>query len=258
MNHLKILSTNSLFCQSSRLRKCLLLLKSFKYKLTNKYENKIYFIHIPKTGGVYVENILSSINKQKNIFFCPGHFFKPFFLKKKRNEYFIIIRDPTKWMISAFYAIKNLKKNKSYLEEKIFKKYPEFNDLLEDLYSNGKRNVTAKQAFNNLYVLNEGYRFFFIKKIFEKNKPIYIIEQENLNYELNIFLEKFNFNISSFKEVFRNSGNYNREYRLSDRAIKNLKTFVSEEYDIYDYLIKQKKIINMNFVKHYITIKHNY
>lgn len=257
---MKLPSTNFFFCQSSTLRKYILIIKSLKYKIfTKERKNKISFIHIPRTGGSFIRNKLLSLNKQQNIFFLPGHYFKSFFLKKK-EEYFFVIREPSKRMISAFYAIK-LKKNKLYIENLIFKKYPEFNDLLEDLYHNEKINLLAKLAFNNLYVLNEGYRFFFNKKNFEENKPIYIIDLNNLDDDLKVILTKLNiyekfFEDSNMISIFghdtiKNTGNYNKKYKLTDKAEKNLKKLAAEEYEMYNYIMQQKDEINMKFNKHY-------
>ena len=51
--------------------------------------------------------------------------------------------------------------------------------------------------------------------------------------------------------IIVDGGSSDKEYKLSDKSIKNLKKFVGEEYDIYYFLKEQKKIINMNFVKYY-------
>lgn len=89
-------------------------------KKEKKYESiqKLYFIHIPKTGGTYIRLMIQGVNKTNHLKCAKTHY-SPDIIEKsaiKKNIYFAAIRDPVDRMESFL----NYKMDKSKHKGKLY------------------------------------------------------------------------------------------------------------------------------------------
>ncbi len=206
-----------------------------------RFENKkLIFAQVPRCStSIIISLIKENLQDQSNIE-LPNHYFKPKF--NKNCKYFISIRDPIERFASAYFHLKN-RQFISYYDD-FFSMYPTIDKLAQEIFS--------KQASDYVRLshhLNEDLKSFISIEYLKKNLPTYLITHNNLLQDTEDFLK------TRFGLNFFNSNNFERELiktnendlHLSKKSIINLKEFLKKDYQIYNYLIKEKK--NINFKK---------
>jgi hypothetical protein len=218
----------------------------FRKKITSK---KIIFIHLPKTSGRYLGKIFKQFKLNKDIQ-TNSHQIKIFQLKKN-NKYIISIRDPFSRIISAFYDSKRLYKSGKLvgpLYDYIFLNYINFNELCEAIYNNNKdKNIHINNFFYLTHHIVTGYSYFYFNTNPRVYNPYFIFEHETLYTDVKFFLKKMHI---SYKGDLPSIKNLKYDKSLSSLSKKNLKLFFgNDEFEIYEYLKKNKNKINSNFIR---------
>ena len=211
-------------------------------------KNNTVLIHIGKCGG---STLKAAIMKTYNDFpFDIVHIEKPFF--KSKNKYIIIARGPISRAISAFnwrYKLvveTEIQKNRFKDEHKILLKYKNLNNISEKLYNtDSKPNYDVHKEMKKIHHIKENIAYYlkdFLKKCPPKNINA-VLMQENLDSDL-----KRVFNVNTVAKVKDNSA-YKKDEFLSDLAKKNLRLFLSDDYDALKKLYNYGKIDKNTFSK---------
>ena len=226
--------------------------------MTNKSNyNKLYFLHIHKTGGRYlIENVIRPIKNtlhQKGI----SHIIEPHSHSGWHSEiddktYVITsLRDPAEQCIS-FYAHKIALNPLGELKDKYDKEKLTKKDFFEWLYN--------EDLYPNLQTKSFLYDEFFLKRNHPKNKSnVKLTFDENLfslrKNQVNLFLNMNNINGRSLeiqKKIFLDLGINANLWRTKERAIPLNKEskilynmFTEEEKEI----IRKYNIEDYNFYK---------
>ena len=236
----------------------------------------IFFIHIPKTGGMSVTNLFYIKlnmkfgyyyyikNKEylgdskslelldKNYLFLYNKISKwhipfSFFNKKYQNELlnkfklFAIVRNPYDRIISIYgYGIKvyNKNKNKSIKE-------------LREIYNNSfEINPKKLNEFINTVLGNDKYKYSMDGHIIPMYKHTHInidtkltliceiLKYENLNNELNEFIENNNINLpkdSLLKVYLNKSGIELTRKHLDNKSIKLIQEYYKKDFELFGY-----------------------
>ncbi len=230
-----------------------------KYRFTNLYsfalntkENlkikdnskTLIYIHIGKCGGVTLGNALKKSSFVQNKFSSVHkiHFRRPPILKNV--SYAIVIRNPIKRAISAFnwryklVVTDEIQKNRFDGEYEILTKYRTLNSLCEQLYLDEELNSAVSDEFQKIVHLKEGISFY-LKPLLDKVSPsqlFAVFATETLDEDIA--------NILSVKNeiyIHQNSQNIsaNKKY-LSEKAYRNLKTFLADDYLYLSKLLTMK------------------
>ena len=227
-----------LLCWSDNLYTIFYSLRGFIERLLKKNSKKIYFLHVPKTGGTFIKKY---IELNSNYFLYKTHFYHCNFLLEK-EKYILSIRNPVDRIVSAFYFAKGRKH--TAFDEFIFNKYNDINSLAEDL-SSFKKKWLAILFLRYIRYINYGYRFYYKKK-YTKNL-IYILEQENMFDDLNKLFKKLNIN-QTVEDKIINKNTEKKYPALTPKALNNLNKFFKEDYKIYKQLKNNKDYINFKFL----------
>lgn len=217
---------------------------------------KIKFLHIGRTGGTTLTQIIQNNSILKKKIEILGHF-------QKIDEYdkiIFAIRNPITRFISAFYHRKNKVERlvndgrSSYVpikERAAFKHYQNIGSLLSDLFSDNFCNVNkAKFALRNIMHLGKigTYRFWFknIKKPVKKN-VFFIIKFENYKSDLLKLLKNLRVKIKRIPH-FRPSKLNKDVIVLNNELEKKLILFLEDDY-IFISMLKRNKILPNSYLK---------
>ena len=207
---------------------------SANLRLENK---KLIFTQVPRCSTSIITSLIKkNLKDQSNIEF-PTHYFKPKF--NKNCNYFISIRDPIERFASAYFHLKNGQFITYY--DDFFSIYPTIEKLAKEIFSKKARNYIRLS-----HHLNEDLNSFITIEFLKKNLPAYLITHDSLLKDTEDFL-KLRLNLNSFdktdfkKEIITTKKD---DISLSKNALINLKEFLKKDYEIYNYLIKEKKKIN--------------
>ncbi len=206
---------------------------------TNKPLNHFDFIHIGKCGGT---TLLKEFKKNK-ISFRHIHINK--FQYNPKSSYLIVIRNPIKRFVSAFYwryykVVDSKEQEFSFKGEKgLLLKYKTINNYAENIYNEeGKLNNDFILPRKYIRHIVEDIHFYlgdFLNKVNPKNIKAVLLT-ENLKNDV---YKYFHFECSS-NENDMNSKNYDKF--LSEKAYNNLKKFLAKDYKCIDKLYKLKLI----------------
>ena len=201
---------------------------------------KLIFAQIPRCStSIIISLIKKNLQDQSNIEF-PNHYFKPKF--NKNYNYFISIRDPIERFASAYFHLKNGQFITYY--DDFFSMYPTIEKLAQEIFS--KKAMSYVRLSHHL---NEDLKSFISIEYLKKNLPTYLISHDSLLQDTEDFLKirlgsNF-FNSNNFKS--KNIATNKNDIPLSKKSIVNLKEFLKRDYQIYNFLIKEKN--NINFKK---------
>jgi len=226
-----------------RIRKSLVFLMFKKIKQYLNYkdnsENLIY-IHIGKCGGLSLNQAInqSEIIKNKFTKITKIHLSKPPILKKAR--YLIVVRNPIRRSLSAFnwrykHVVEgSLEKGNFIGDQKVLKKYGSLNNLAECLYDDGNLNINVAKEFKTIRHLKEDISYYLrdlLNKI-KKEQIFCVFITENLSDDISKYLE-----VKKMLNINENSINtHSNKKHLSDKAYRNLKIFLNEEFEIIEKL----------------------
>lgn len=228
--------------------------------------------HVGKSGGATFNKFLTKNKINYNILHV--HTSKQNNIKilnNNNNNKIIFLRDPISRYMSVFYywlrAHNYYISNKKHVHLNIvknnikyFSKIKTFQDLVTELRTGGNLKNLAENLISNMHHLRQNLSYYLgDNKIIEKNKNkiLFIMEQENYDKDFNdfnIFLNKKhntpidgNF-CSTILENYINQRNSNgcKEdlYFLSEENKIFLKKYLSSEYKIYEYLKSIKEEVN--------------
>ncbi len=192
---------------------------------------ELKFIHVTKCAGTSIENI----GKDNNILWGRFHEeygwwhgifpYKSEELKLK-YDWFMVVRNPYERLISEFYCIyggqgklKNGKYSMDDLNEKMFNTYI-------------KIRVKNRSKKGDHYT--EQCRYI------DKNTPIHIIHFENIEFEFNELMKKYNLNIKFNRKD--NQSMYSKKFTIKSFTPKLIKLINKVYHD--DFLTFGYKKIN--------------
>lgn len=222
--------------------------------LGNKFEINIYkptthFLHIDKTGGSALSDILIPlVSRGYNLAF-HGHDFKLTNLPEGEQFYFGI-RNPITRYISGFYSRqrKGQPRNNhewSRVEKLCFKWFRSPNELAESLYSkNPITRLKALLSIKSVRHINKGYDYWFKDpNYFLKRKydVLFILRQELLDIDfenLKKYLRIDDVRIDLPKDDISKHKNPNHlSYELSEKAMLNLNKWYKKDFELYNVFI---------------------
>lgn len=211
--------------------------------LINKKE-RINFLHIGKTGGSQIKQILNQNKGGKFSFKTHNHRVK--LRDIPINErYFFSIRDPISRFQSAFYYRKNKGLPGVFQDwlphERIaFENFTDANNLAESLFRADKTGYLATQSMQSIaHVCSQQIDWFERCGSFNLNPPISIIRQENLDADIEAFLKKifddevYSCSISKNESTIRKN-KYPEKSELTALATKNLKKWFCRDLAFYE------------------------
>lgn len=202
--------------------------------------DNLVIIHIGKCSG---STVLTEL-KLKNIKFELIHIKKVKYDPNKK--YLIVIRNPIKRFISAFYwryylvCDSKIQENRFRNEKKILNKYKNINNLCKELKLNKSIFNGNPNSNNYIHHLKEDINFYlqdFIN-VCPKNKILGVICTESLHNDL-----KNLFNIHLTNHANNNIIKYNKNLNPKNYGI--LKNYLKKDYIIVDKMFKNG-LLNKN------------
>ena len=216
------------------------------------YRERYSFIHIGKTAGNTVKSIASDVNHNynKKLHIYPHNCDLKNILRFRKDRISFILRDPAERFISGFYSrmrngrplnnrLWSLKEAISYLY------FPDANKLCEALGDDDERLYSAAlYAINSIQHLKRGYSFYFqsvdmIKKYEDRFYAIVPFDKlHDYMHEIfsplgvpQDFVEK---NMQKYHAAPVETAR--RTAELTQAARENLRSFLQQDYEIYEYL----------------------
>jgi hypothetical protein len=211
----------------------------------------IAFIHIGKTGGTYVKQVIRHNLDAPAKIILPGHI--PLAeleaTHTSRLRFCFVFRDPMARFVSGFYSRlrmgRPLRKVKWSTQEAVaFNFFPTANALAEALNSSDDRLKSAAIfAMGAIRHVHRGYGFHFGPQIdFTLNaleRLQVCVDLEHLDQNLPAFLEKIG--IANGRIPPRSDPPVSYDRNLSPLAQENLRNFWHEEFDFYDMFKKLER-----------------
>jgi len=214
---------------------CLLFLWFILKKERQNFEDKqkpLLFIHIPKTGGTFVEDEFKKYNynvgrydPNKNLRTKSTCSFWHTPLKNNKNinfnDYitFTVVRDPYDRIISE-YNWKGFSHNNYGLT-----KDSEINDFVSKLNTNDIIYKGDCHLVPQTEYLTDAYG----------NKVQHILHQEHLNEELNEFIKTYRLGIElSTEKIQKKSRNHTKD-ELNDTSLKFIQKYFKKDFDYLGY-----------------------
>lgn len=209
--------------------------------------NDIHYLHIGKCAGTQVLTLAQSVNalRPRKRILKRSH---DVYLKHlpANAEYFFSIRDPLSRFRSGFYSRKRKGQPRNYFEwsaddEQAFSDFAEANDLAESLFEDGDLGAKAWSAMKSIrHVAQNQSDWFYCRGNFLKIRPpIWILRTEHFDKDLKTFLERADLGVptdalqASDDPIDRHSNDYKSIPDLSDKALKNLKTWYAQDIAFY-------------------------
>lgn len=232
-------------------------------------------VHIGKSGG---DNIITKFLTYYNIKLDYIHVHdnqqKIEQTLLHRNNICVLLRDPCKRFISIFFYWKKahflFMQNKKCVHKKFilkniqcFENFNTPNNIAEALSSdNDDLKKLATSSLNDMHHIKMGISHYLISKKFIdkiKHHIKFIIKHENYSNDLLLFhnfcSSYYNISKNKYSDFISskpgNTDEFNNEKFLSPLAIKNLHTYFSDDYDMYDYLC-QLNLISKEYLEDFI------
>ena len=210
--------------------------KSF---LRNDYEvddNVEYiFMHIPKTGGMTLQNLLNNINKNnEKKFFVGAHNPVSLFHNTNQKKYITIFRDPIERVYSFYNMNLNDKKQiYHYLAKKGLYNFVKFCPEVQNTYCQYFSGYIEKDVDENIF--NQAVQNF--------NGFYEIIDFKKIDEQLIKFFDKINMKIDEIPHINKKShSDANKEISKKNRSI-------IEFFNVYDLKLYQLFKIKSNQAK---------
>ena len=221
------------------LLKKILNLMGYKIRVAHHASNDIAFLHISKTAGTQIMHVIKQLKKYKVNIKRHEHWVKLSDLPIN-TRYFFSIRNPAARFVSGFYFRKAKKNNHSLHEKITFKRYENANDIAEDLFAEGKKGNSARNAIKSINhsAINQ-IDWFTRYSYFELQPPITIIRQEYFEKDMQRLLSLLNVdtkisNLITKDESITHKNSYNQIPPLSEKAMANLQRWYIQDYMFYE------------------------
>jgi len=225
---------------------------------------KICLIHVGKTGGTYIKDIIrhatgTKVAREQQLINSNLVLLNHKTLTETANMYgedhrfAFIFREPTERFISGFHSrlrmgVPERKVIWSPKEAAAFAVFKTPNELAEALYSDDTYTLSAAHySMNAIRHLHRGYEYHFGKQshfiIHKQDKIVTCIDLKNLDMNIHQFLnqigiEQVNIDIDQYSEM-RTITDHSKY--LSELARLSLKEFWKNEYNFYELFQKLEK-----------------
>ncbi|MEM6900819.1 MAG: sulfotransferase family 2 domain-containing protein [Pseudomonadota bacterium] len=214
-----------------------------KKALLGTPKDSIYFIHLSKTAGSHIKNIISEINSNRNsekIITLHDH---DVMLDRlpEYSRYFFSIRNPIQRFNSAFYWRKqqggehfNLPWNAH--ESAAFSLFEDANHLAESLFEQSENGLKAAAAIKSIAHTsrNQIDNFSLCGNLFNVQPPLWIIRQERFDEDIRHLLSLLgvseDFKMPEAQPSSRRQ-NYHDVPELSETAFRNLERWYSQDFE---------------------------
>ena len=198
------------------------------YKVSNQFD--YIFVHIPKTGGMTFNSIISKINELSKVKIYRGSH-NPISILHETSEkkYITILRNPVDRVFSYYILSLNDKKQPyHYLAKKNIFHFLKYCPEAQNIYCKYFSSDVEKDINNDLYELAK------------KNLKNFdtIINFSNFDSDVKKFLEKFNIDNIKIPHINTNP----KKRKISNEELKAIKFY--NDYDIK--LFKQIETENLN------------
>ena len=207
--------------------------------------NKLYFIHIGKCGGLSIRkalrdnNISNFLNDDRFI----AHEKKP--VIDNNLKYLINIRHPIDRLVSAFryrYSVlieRKTENPKNNFEIEVLNKYKNINNIAQNLDDD-----KVKEDFLNVHHVRYNISFYlkeFLEKIDPKNIE-FVFKQETLNEDLaKFFNTKLKIRTNNFSTQNKT---ISKSTPLTQKSLENLRKFCKEEFEC---ISKLNRLYNLDY-----------
>jgi len=207
----------------------------------------IHFLHIGKNAGTQIKAICNKYSDKfgfKKFVMCNHDVY----LKDlpKGAPYFFSIRDPIDRFRSAFYSRKRKGQPRIYSEwsahdEKAFGDFEHANNLAESLFEGGEIGMKAFCAMKSIRhtAQNQSDWFYLCGNFLSIHPPIWIIRQEQLHSDMNVFLHRIGIKEEKVplelekNHVKAHKNDYTFTVNLSEKAKNNLRIWYAQDFMFY-------------------------
>jgi hypothetical protein len=202
--------------------------------------NTVHFLHIGKCAGTNIKGFIKAINREMGQQLITAHYHNVGLKDLPANaQYFFSVRDPVARFYSGFYSRKRKGQPRHFIEwtkaeELAFNRFPEANDVAENIFSDA---VIGRHAFSAMMAIRHVNRsqhtwFDDLDRVFDTHPPLCILRTEHLDRDI-LFLKKLlNFQgnlILQTDDVSTHRNNYSKTTPLSLLAINNLKAWYAAD-----------------------------
>jgi len=163
-------------------------------------------------------------------------------------------------MSSNFFKKKKLN-IKTVFKKHVFNKNFIINDV-KPLHSANKNDLTffdsikyksiaiktkAGSAMKNIKHVNDPYTDYFSKENLIERTPSFVLELEKLDADFYEFCKKLKLEIIELpkEKKLTHKGDYSNNKELSEGAILNLKKWYKDDFDLYYFILENKKNWNI-------------
>lgn len=208
---------------------------------------RICLLHPGKTGGTYLKSVIrhNKSNWSRPIKLMTHRETVASTLEKfgPKRKLAFSFRDPLERFVSAFHSRlrqgrPTYNRNWSPAEATSFLFFETANDLAEALSSRNERTLSAAYfAFNSILHIKTNYSHHFEspKRLAEEaGNIVACIDVDNFDTDLPAFLTRLGIKDVSLPEAPRRHANPDKAAALSDRAVKNLKTYWAQEFEFFE------------------------
>ena len=221
------------------------LIKSYlKNRAFKDTADELVYIHIGKCGGSSLWRAINDSPVVKGRFsrVHKVHLAKPPVLKNAR--YLIVIRNPIKRAISAFnwrhklVVEDEVQRNRFEGEWEVIKKYGTLNNLAEALYVDQVLDLNVSNEFQIIRHIRQSISFYLndVLGYIEAEQVFCVLSTETLKDDI-----YNNLAVTDVARVNENTKNTAESKKfLSDKAYENLRTYLYEDYQCIDKLLKLK------------------
>jgi sulfotransferase famil protein len=206
----------------------------------------IHYLHIGKTAGTQIKNIITQINQTNHNCHITAH---PHHIQlrhlKSGYEYFFSIRSPLTRFVSGFYSRKRKGRPRynrewSDHERRCFTIFQHANELAEALFEDNNAGLQAFSAIKSIEhcAYNQSDFFNSMGFIFEIRQPTAIIRQEFFIEDTRNFCNVLGLDLSvsiSDDPMVVHANEYAGCPPLSDKAIRNLREWYRQDFDFYGH-----------------------
>lgn len=209
--------------------------------------NGIYFLHIGKTAGTQIGQLIEQINARQSEVSITS---MPHKVSLRNlpvgSHYFFSIRDPMARFRSGFYDRKRMGQPRYFSpwlpdEREAFNDFPHANDLAEALFRSDEIGTKAFVAMGSVqHVASHQVDWFVGEPHFlETRPPVHIVRQEFFEQDLAKLMRKLGlpFDLASLSVVRDANTGHSYHYdgvpELSRLARENLKLWYARDFEFY-------------------------